>query len=711
MKKKILLFLFIIIASLSFSTKVKAEKGECGQVRYDITNLNIKNEEITFTGWAFISCTQNYTDYKGRDSSITKSGGGQKIKIRAIDDTGKQIGKEIEVNGSSTPNYNFYCQQYYFLKEKDECKGAYNGDFPVPPPSWNMVWDNKCENGREESQCLYQDLSFSITFNTSEWNVKDGTQVRFEIAVTNRDYQSKYSRSYSTWKTLSLNKAVQSLKNNNPNIEIVKNNSGESVEIITEEGIFRDIYDNYVVEDKDGNKGDCSDVNKKFVNCNPYSWSDAVLGQKYKLSSSTIGTFENGYSSSTKNKFELLDNTTTYSPGRYIVHVEKGWRSNQKRYPGNAKEMVVYASWVKPTGEFAIKVYNDKKCEPSSPNIKATCNSSSPSFSSICEKLTVNIKSGEEIKARANVKISQTGTITTILTPTNTYAGGGFKFGIMYYNTISWSLVNQYKGTPEDITKEMQAKLKENFVDGFGLTDVKFGNERIPDDYFKQNIKCEETGSFTDGNTLTTTCIVYLPNSVVEKYTGKVNYRTDENHQGLNNKYYTPIDWNSNKKYEVVATISGMDRLKESSVKADSKDKNKVWTGTWEYTLNGSKDNCDINLYPLYGQPTGGKKNLKYTFIYRPIDLNNPFPNRNPGMNWYDWYNIERNKERLESSYNREQYSITLDSQKTSEIKKYNKDELNKGGYFDWKTIENGQSSFIDKYFDKKRDNIVGDNS
>ena len=38
-------------------------------------------------------------------------------------------------------------------------------------------------------------------------------------------------------------------------------------------------------------------------------------------------------------------------------------------------------------------------------------------------------------------------------------------------------------------------------------------------------------------------------------------------------------------------------------------------------------------------------------------------------------------------------------------------DELAKGGYFDWKTIENGQSSFIDKYFDKKRDNIVGDNS
>lgn len=707
MKKKIFLFLFIIITSLSLLENVKAEKGNCGAVRYDVTNLNIRDEKITFTGWAFINCTQNYTDYKGNDSSIVKSGGGQKIKIRAIDSNGNQVGSEKEVNGSivNNINYNFYCQQYYFQTEKSECEKAYNGTFP------SSGWNNRCTDGIASSQCLYQNIGFSITFNTSEWNVEDGTQIRFQIAVTNRDYQNKYNRSYSNWETLSLNKAVKPDIKNNPNIEIVKNSSGESVKVIISEGIFRDINGNYVVETSDGTKGSCTYVRKDYAHCKPYSWSDAVEGEVYKISSSTIGAFKNGYSASTINEFKILGNTTTYSPGRYIVYVEKGWRGERKRYPGSDKEMVLYASWVKPTGEFVIKVYNDKKCKPSQPNIKASCNSSSSSFSSTCEELTVKTNdANNEIKSKANVKISQTGSITTILTPTNTYAGGGFKFGIMYHNTISWSLVKQYKGTIEDITKEMQAKLKENFVDGFGLKNVKFGNEQIPDDYFKQNIKCQETGSFTNGNTLTTMCIVYLPNSVVEEYTGKVTYKQGDN-LGLNNKYYTPIDWDSNKKYEIVATISGMDRLKESSVKADSKDKNKVWTGTWEYTLNGSKDNCDINLYPLYGQPTGGKKNLKYTFIYRPIDLNNPFPNRNPGMNWYDWYNIERNKERLESSYNREQYSITLDSQKTSEIKKYNKDELNKGGYFDWKTIENGQSSFIDKYFDKKRDNIVGDNS
>mgnify|MGYP001168498321 FL=1 len=707
MKKKIFLFLFIIITSLSLLENVKAEKGNCGAVRYDVTNLNIRDEKITFTGWAFINCTQNYTDYKGNDSSIVKSGGGQKIKIRAIDSNGNQVGSEKEVNGSivNNINYNFYCQQYYFQTEKSECQKAYNGTFP------SSGWNNRCTDGVASSQCLYQNIGFSITFNTSEWNVEDGTQIRFQIAVTNRDYQNKYNRSYSNWETLSLNKAIKPDIKNNPNIEIVKNSSGESVKVIISEGIFRDINGNYVVETSDGTKGSCAHVRKDYAHCAPYSWSDAVEGEVYKISSSTIGAFNNGYSASTINEFKILGNTTTYSPGRYIVYVEKGWRGERKRYPGSDKEMVLYASWIKPTGEFVIKVYNDKKCKPSQPNIKASCNSSSSSFSSTCEELTVKTNdANDEIKSKANVKISQTGSITTILTPTNTYAGGGFKFGIMYHNTISWSLVKQYKGTIEDITKEMQAKLKENFVDGFGLKNVKFGNEQIPDDYFKQNIKCQETGSFTNGNTLTTMCIVYLPNSVVEEYTGKVTYKQGDN-LGLNNKYYTPIDWDSNKKYEIVATISGMDRLKESSVKADSKDKNKVWTGTWEYTLNGSKDNCDINLYPLYGQPTGGKKNLKYTFIYRPIDLNNPFPNRNPGMNWYDWYNIERNKERLESSYNREQYSITLDSQKTSEIKKYNKDELNKGGYFDWKTIENGQSSFVDKYFDKKRDNIVGDNS
>ena len=145
-----------------------------------------------------------------------------------------------------------------------------------------------------------------------------------------------------------------------------------------------------------------------------------------------------------------------------------------------------------------------------------------------------------------------------------------------------------------------------------------------------------------------------------------------------------------------------MDRFKEDVAMEDSKDKTRPWTGNWETDIK----NCSITLYPLLGIPKNNS--YKYLFIYRPIDLNNPFPNRNAGMNWYDWYNNSQNKDRLEKSYNKLQYQITLDSKLVSEIKKYNKNELNNGGYLDWKTIDElGNSSFVDEYFNTKRQNIV----
>lgn len=721
MKKKILLPLFIVIVTIMVPKTIFAANDY--DVRYDITDLNIRDSIITFKGWAFINNTHNFVSYKNGTAIESQYGnikdGGQRIYIQALDEKGNRLGDIVSVEGSG--DYNFYCEMYYFKNGKYECKDAYNnGKFP----SDYQIANNKC-GPQNWHQCLYEDIGFTVSFDTTKWALSDGEKVSFQIAVTNTDYKNKTKKDRTEWNDLFLTQSVMSVVNDSNNIKIVTRENGNKLRVIVPEGLLTDTNRNYILEDSNGNKCDpCKVCGGKFCDsgvktyrsseCSACHWSFAVTGSEYTISPRTVGNFNKGYNKNTSSGY-----LSAKGPGQYLVYAKSRYESTSERYPatnedirrGDYKEVLLWSSWVVPVGKFEIAIYNDKKCEPSSPNIKAACNSSSQSFSSTCEELTVNIKNGEETTTRADVKISQTGTLTTILTPTNTYAGGGFKFGIMYYNTISWSLVKQYKGTIEDITKEMQAKLKENFVEDFGLKNVKFGDEQIPEDYFKQNIKCQETGSFTNGNTLTTMCIVYLPNSVVEKYTGKVTYKVADNNLGLNNKYYTPIDWDSNKKYEVVATISGMDRLKESSVKADSKDKNKVWTGTWEYKLNGSKDNCDISLYSLYGQPTNDKKNLKYIFIYRPIDLNNPFPNRNPGMNWYDWYNVQRNKERLESSFSREQYSITLDGNLTSEIKKYNRNELTKGGYFDWKTIENGQSSFVDKYFDKKRDNIVGDNS
>lgn len=72
-----------------------------------------------------------------------------KIKIRAIDENGNQVGNAVEVNGSNTPrNYNFYCQQYFFQNSKSECTNVYNGR-NIPKPLVDLVWNNKCEDGKK----------------------------------------------------------------------------------------------------------------------------------------------------------------------------------------------------------------------------------------------------------------------------------------------------------------------------------------------------------------------------------------------------------------------------------------------------------------------------------------------------------------------------------------------------------------------------------
>lgn len=74
---------------------------------------------------------------------------------------------------------------------------------------------------KKASQCLYQDIGFSITFDTSSWEVDDGERIRFQLAVTNQDYKEKYGKEYSNWNVISINKAVKP-KNNSDYVEIEK---------------------------------------------------------------------------------------------------------------------------------------------------------------------------------------------------------------------------------------------------------------------------------------------------------------------------------------------------------------------------------------------------------------------------------------------------------------------------------------------------------
>ena len=365
---------------------------------------------------------------------------------------------------------------------------------------------------------------------------------------------------------------------------------------------------------------------------------------------------------------------------------------------GGSGSMSVWASWMKPRGSLYIIATGAKKCEVTRPNVNAACNSGGNSFSSDCEELTVKKKDGNgNIVASGNVSVSESAFASVILSPTETFIGGGFKFGVLYYNKISWNILKTTRGSRSDINNIMKDKLKdlETFRTGLKLNNIKLGNDTI------QELVARECKEEVTDNSVTTMCMLYLPNSELEDYSGKVTYNSGTN-LGINNKYYTSLSWNEKSKYKITANIVGMDRFKEDVAMEDSKDKTRPWTGNWETDIK----NCSITLYPLLGIPKNNS--YKYLFIYRPIDLNNPFPNRNAGMNWYDWYNNSQNKDRLEKSYNKLQYQITLDSKLVSEIKKYNKNELNNGGYLDWKTIDElGNSSFVDEYFNTKRQNIV----
>lgn len=330
-------------------------------------------------------------------------------------------------------------------------------------------------------------------------------------------------------------------------------------------------------------------------------------------------------------------------------------------------------------------------CEVDKPdNSKLSCNNSKV-LESTCDKRTIII----DDVGYADVKIEQKGYISSVLTPDRTYAGAGFSFGVTYTNTIKWSYVgNAATGSlHKAITSKMNNKLKsyDEFVAGLKISELKFAG-KIRDNFLVKTCYTSNTNIDYYNKELSVTCTFYLPDSVINN-NGNVSY-TDGSGSSITNKYYTPVNYEGN--YSIKAKIVGMSRIKDAT--KDGVD-GKSWTGTWSDTF----EDCNISLYPLLYKSNDNINNgsKKYNFIYRPIDLFKPFPNRNAGINWFDWYSLSSNRERLESTYDSDnlQYTTILNNETISDIKYYNNDETH--NYFAWNgSYVNGEwrSSFIDDY-------------
>ena len=322
----------------------------------------------------------------------------------------------------------------------------------------------------------------------------------------------------------------------------------------------------------------------------------------------------------------------------------------------------------------------EKQCVEIKNTSSAKCNESAKMENLKCLK---TITKG---KNRRDVKLDQTATLTNILTPTKIYQGGGIKLGFMYYNTVKWEFSNEGKyGDDSEIRASLTSKLKsleelKNDITVEVYLKDENGKKYNIDNIQKKCTRDDDNSEFEKDKTVTTTCTFLLPESIVELGTGKVNYN-NRSGQGINNEYYTPITYTGYLSLE--ATISNIGVLKD----VDN------WTNNWKLTYDGENDDsCKVNVTSRLYKPD---QSNKYAFIYRPIDLNNPFPNRNAGVNWYSWYEEPANKNRLESSYDEVEYQMKLDNQKVNDIKRYN----NLHSYLDWYGIsDSGKSNFVRDY-------------
>lgn len=678
MKKHFLkISIFIVIVFLFGPITVKANFGD---LRYEILNVKISDSSITFEGWAYIHRTNNYITVEASDGSIIKKDGGQDVLIEAYADGVKIDEQTNSLDEDKMFNYNFYCELFTTSSNR-KCSES----------NYKSATENSCRNrsdgvGYDTSSCYYEDIYFKITFDTSKWNVSETSKVNFKIAVTNNDYKAKKGCKdcYTNSEIVSI--AEASVSNfSNDYIIIDKSSLSTKVEFIASKGLLLSPISNSTYFEYPSG-ADCTWGTWKTNNGDAAGCGTNI----YELYTDKKYNYSGGRSNNTDNSrcFKFLgpdcQGTHNYALKVKTTHTNNGYVCSFAcpADTSDYKVAVARGSHVKPTGSFKITVKNDKKCDVDSPSIDHLYCNSSGTLSSTCNELTVHTKEGS-----ATVKIEEKGTISSVLTPEKIYAGGGFNFGIMYYNTIKWSYVNSVPNSTLHnlVTAEMNKKLKEynEYISGLNITELKIGNKNYDSSFLAKKCTTSDSKSNYYNKELTVSCVFYFPESDILQ-DGNVDYKYGFEGLGINNKYYTALD--DKGKYKIEAKIVGMDRITDSASKSDSKVDGKKWTGTWEDTF----EKCEIDVYSLIICPNC---NDRYKFIYRPIDINNPFPNRNPGINWFDWYNIEKNKERLENSYSKLQYVAALDNNAIADIKKYNKDH----NYLDWDSINKvtGESSFI----------------
>lgn len=350
------------------------------------------------------------------------------------------------------------------------------------------------------------------------------------------------------------------------------------------------------------------------------------------------------------------------------------------------------------------------KCSGDIDSPQGKCNDT-VDVTSQCDKQTIEWADGDKNNpetniARAVTSLRQDISMTNILTPTTIYQGGGVKIGFLYKAKVTLKIIGDIDYDGSSLTDNTKKTLKNKIVaalestignpqttieaDNFYFTDKNGKIYNLGEANLEINCDQDSSGNVFDSNgkVVTTTCKILLPKSKVNLGSGIVEYINGAEGKGINNEFYTPIKYNG--ELYLHATFSGLSAIQSGDISLNDWDASGI-TIKYDGKTNSSS-NCVVNTYPRFYN----SDNQKYKFIYRPIDINNPFPNRNAGVNWYSWYEVPENKNRLESSYNYNKldYTMIIYNQESREIKNNYRDS-----YFSWRGIdEYGTSEFVERY-------------
>lgn len=664
MMKKLFLMMFMITSFFLFSNKVSAR----GELVYDITNLSVSENAVTFKGWAELNDLNNIG---GKTTTI---------KIYALKEGDTNRSNWVSASIQYNNKYNRSLYEANCVRIKDVCADPYEGG------------QHKCDPNNDLSGCLYEKVGFTASFSLEDlFREFGGNNITFKIVVSNTNGPTTREADLGVFDG-NANLENGGIYNGNK-FNVKLSNLSSSAKVVVDVGRV------------------LAPLGNDFAQGSAFYWTE---GKIYSVKG-------RGVASSNARAPGLTMYQMRYSPPGN-VSCTKEFPNSVKNYAdvGNKCNGWAYATWVQVTGKVVVNIKEEESPLVCEVNVNKKLHCENGSFDSSCKE-TINAKNitiggeggcgGGTAIVKANVIIKQKGSLEFSLDKGPIYSGGGFKYSLIYNNEVTWDYAeNGKKGCPDvvieywdsnfneckkkivkssecDNDAKYDAIIKQAMANKYNGLKNSSAVVSMPDSNNIKGPNDNDTGtwsctasnvtSWAPNTTLKASCKFTLYDAFIDKQTSNVVYGNYEGDKYIakGSMYFTPIKYPSGQ-FPVKATFSGLSSI--NSMK---------WNATYE---------CGIECQQKLIED-------KYVYYFRPISLSEPFPNnRTPGSNWIDWINNEENKKRLLNTYtssNNLEYTVNLTNTDIANIKKYNEEKNFEGkGYLDNSIDINGNSDFIKKY-------------